>query len=159
MDSGQGLNDGFGHWLSGFVDGEGSFTITARGAARGSHTPGFALTLRDDDRGILDEIVRRTGIGRVYDLRAEQLSRGDGYRRGGRADWRVSNKVDALALVALFDRFPLRAKKRRDFDIWREAVLLWAGRSKHRGSGRDPHPVQARLAELRAELVAVRKYV
>ena len=52
------------------------------------------------------------------------------------------------ALVKMFEQFPLRAKKLRDFLIWREAVRLL-------GQGRNG---QQRLARLSQELRAVKQY-
>ena len=109
----------FGNWLAGFVDGEGCFIISQNG--QGARFCAFSLSLREDDFPILVEIQQRTGLGnaRMQHPRSH---------RDPFAKWGVSSKVDCLALVGIFERHPLRAKKRRDFEIWAEAVRFWSDR-------------------------------
>jgi hypothetical protein len=60
------IDDGFGHWLAGFADGEGSFNIGhPKRPAAPSYNCSFSIGLRIDDLPILEEIERRTGIGRL----------------------------------------------------------------------------------------------
>ena len=62
--------------------------------------------------------------------------------------WYVTGKDDLQGLVAYFDRFPLRAKKARDYAVWKEAVEIYvAGTASSAG-----------LAELRDRVMAVRQY-
>lgn len=113
------MDDAFGHWLAGFVDGEGCFTTDVSRRYRASRThAAMRLELRVDDLPILEEVQRRTGLGNITILKPRK-----GYEG---AVWRVERKSDCLALVALFDRYPLRAKKARDYAIWREFVLAWS---------------------------------
>ncbi len=123
-----GMSDAFGHWLAGFIDGEGCFRVQ-KGRANGTslyYTCQFSLKQRADDDGLLAQIVERTGIGRI---------REDGSRSGNSKPcvrWCVESKADTQALVELLDRFPLRSRKRQDYEIWREAVLFRA--SQQRGN-------------------------
>jgi hypothetical protein len=107
----------FGHWLAGFIDGEGCFRVhkEKRGAYYACH---FTLKVRDDDTPILEEVVLRTGIGH---LKAD-IVRGTSKPA---MVWVVQSKAETLKLVAFLDQFPLRAKKSRDYAIWREAVAFW----------------------------------
>lgn len=140
----------FGHWLAGFIDGEGYFGIN-RGRNKGcpaiSYRPIFKVALRGDDRAILVEIVERTGIGRVNDD-----PRGDGLNP--QSQWTVSGKANCVQLAALLDRYPLRAKKARDFAIWREAVAEWQAL---RQWGRQPAD-WSRIAPLRDALMGLRDF-
>lgn len=138
------LDDGFGHWLAGFTDGEGCFYIRPVATA---YSCEFVIGLRPDDRPILEEIAMRTGFGLIRD------HHGTGAKRdGSQSRWEVCRKADCASLVAIFDRFPLRAKKARDFAIWREAVAEHAKIKVRRRSD------WTRVAELKALLQAQRKY-
>lgn len=111
----------FGHWLAGFVDGEGCFQILKRtGGAHRGYRCRFVMALRADDGAILEEIRARTGLGTIYRRVAKA-------RPADAPQWRfeVNTKESCLALVRLLDRHPLRAKKARDYALWREAVLEW----------------------------------
>lgn len=62
--------------------------------------------------------------------------------------WTVDKKQDLLRLVAYFDRFQLRAKKARDYVIWRRAVMVYCATSR----------TNPELAVLAAELRATRRF-
>lgn len=109
-------------WFVGFVDGEGSFQILRKSGTflRSSYRCDFTLRLRDDDRIILEEIQGMLGIGAIYDVpvypsdipNARPMSR-----------FHVGALNGCVELVKIFERYPLRAKKKRDFSIWRSAVI------------------------------------
>lgn len=137
-------SDGFGHWLAGLIDGEGCFTITP-------NRPGFvcrlALSLRQDDAAVLEEIVSRVGLGHL--IRAKT---GGGNRRP-QVQWRVQKKQECLVLCRVLDAFPLRAKKRNDYAVWREAVKLMNAMPPV-GAGRPQE--WSRIAALKLKLSEVR---
>lgn len=150
------IDPAFGHWLAGFVDGEGCFYIariatTKKGVEYVNYRCAFTIGLRDDDRPVVEEIHATLGMGRLVDVKP----RGIGKRP--MVYLQVLNKADVMGLVELFDRYPLRAKKARDYAIWREAVLEW--HSKKRGGGRyHGRHDWSRMAQLHQDLIAVRKY-
>jgi len=115
-------DDAFGYWLSGFVDGEGCFH--ARGHIRKSDNAKclvvyFSVKLRADDRPILEAIRGTLGIGHIYEY-GEKLS------KHPQADYRVHHREElAGVIIPHFDRYPLRSKKGRDYQIWREIVLRY----------------------------------
>lgn len=117
------MDQRFGDWLAGFTDGEGCFSVFGP-TKPGSRSRGgdygcvFRMLMRFDERPILDEIQRRTGLGTVSDVRGSEVS-------APGARWEIHNKADCLALVRLFDCHSLRAKKAQDFALWRIAVLAW----------------------------------
>jgi hypothetical protein len=144
----------FGSWLAGFIDGEGCF-IVARGggpAVRGSYYCRFQLKLRDDDVAVLHEIASRTGMGRVVAQRTRM-------RQHPQAVWQVVTRRDCAALVALLRRYPLRAKKAVDLDIWAVAVRAWdsvaRGAAARDGANAD---AWATIEAARIELAEVRTY-
>lgn len=129
----------FASWLSGFIDGEGSFLIPRYNQGR-YYAPRFKLNQRDDDLALLEEIREKTGLGTVC-----RSASGTGHPQ---VMWQVNAKADNLALTRMLDDYPLRSRKQRDYEIWREAVLI------HNRFGQTP-----RLAALKEELEDVRKYV
>lgn len=127
----------FGHWLAGFVAGEGCFYISGYGPpSRRAYQCGFHLQVRDDEAAIIKAIAARTGIGRVIHSPARK-------RTKPQVAWRAHSRDDCLAVADLFSRFPLRGKKEADFLIWRTAVGLWTevkggpGWLRNEGTWRD----------------------
>ena len=108
----------FADWLSGFVDGEGYFMLQKLkkcGVAR------FGMTLRSDDHKIMETIRDFFGCGKI------RKHSGDGKFVNSKPQ--LSYTIEHLHhlvryVIPLFDKHPLRAKKARDFAIWREAVLF-----------------------------------
>jgi len=108
----------FLNWFVGFTDGEGCFLIRN---TRKKHYTDFIIHLRADDIAILEEIRTRLGFGSVaVENRQYHYDRYD--RQFPMGYFKVCKIKDCQRLVALFDHFPLRAKKKADYEIWREAV-------------------------------------
>ena len=128
-------------WFAGFVDGEGSFVIAVDLVGR--HYPIFSLELRADELPIIKRLQGEFG-GSVR-LRARQEQMVNAHPTYG---WFVRNKPDLARLLSYFDRFPLRAKKRADYLIWRRAAVAYCEQG-----GRHPE-----LAQLRSALMAGRAY-
>jgi hypothetical protein len=114
----EGLADADGHALAGFLDAEGCFQIRPnnRGRTWSCH---MTVAVRDDDADLLTDLCRVTGLGRVSAKRAQGTSR-------PQACWNVASKRECAELARLLREFPLRARKRRDFEIWARAVDRWA---------------------------------
>lgn len=128
----------FGHWFSGFVDGEGCFTIHKKGGCS------FIIGLRSDDELVLRHIQNSLGgIGRIrYVFRSLGSEGGNPQIR-----WEVNKKKECLWLTTVFDAYPLRSRKANDYAIWREAAVLHAA---------GTHP--ALLDPYRVRLMDVRRY-
>ena len=111
-------DDAFLHWFAGFVDGEGCFFIKIY--PPGSNCRQFpthlAIQLRDDDLDILLELQQRLQMGTIT---RNQLVNSPS---NPIARWCVATITDCKRLVEIFNVYPLRTKKRRDFEIWRQAV-------------------------------------
>ncbi len=136
----EGIEAEFGHWLAGFVDGEGCFALVANG--RGGVRCLFKISLRNDDGDILAEIHERLGIGSI--VRNKVIVDGN-----PQAEWVVSAKAHCLQLIGLFRRYPLRAKKARDFEIWARAVELWAASFYQGKRGEDYRELHVLMMEMR----------
>jgi hypothetical protein len=110
--------DRFGDLLSGFCDGEGCFILSWRRSTKSvTGIAKFVVSLRDDDRPILDEIQAFLGCGTVH-ARIHHASK----PQSRLSVSRVEQLVDTV--IPTFERYPLRAKKRHDFPVWCEGVRL-----------------------------------
>ncbi len=117
----QPVDESFGHWLSGFTDGEGSFILTMQ-RDKGKEYPRaiFRIGLRMDDRPILDSVQSFLGCGRVYIDPNSNLK-----RASPQAQFIVYRRKDHLDFVVPhFERFPLRAKKASDFVLYKRGVEI-----------------------------------
>ena len=101
-------------WFVGFTDGEGCFTIVP---SRYTFVTHFRIGLRDDDLPLLLEIQETLQFGTVCKHNAGHPSSNPA------AAFQVQSHSDCMQLVELFDQFPLKSKKSRDYRTWREAVF------------------------------------
>lgn len=132
-------------WLAGFTAGEGCFQIlhnNRRRVTSASLIPQFQIALRADDGQVLEALQKFFGGSVSYRARAQNIV------SCPMCAWHVASKRDLARLVQYFDRFPLQAKKARDYAIWRQAVGIYCAHG-----GRD-----ARLAALRETLVLGRAF-
>jgi hypothetical protein len=137
----------FGYWLAGFIDGEGCFRIQKH--ARGSATCTFQIKVRDDDEAIIRRARDFLGAGTIT------RENGDG-NQNPQIKWIVQDKAGCTELVALLTRFPLRAKKLRDFLHWAEAVTEWCGMERgNRWHGRGDY---SRMLALKSQIESARSY-
>jgi len=141
------IDAGFGYWLAGFTDGEGCFRVQKH--ERGTHTCAFQIKLRRDDKAALERIRRFVGHGSIRDIDGDGAS-------NPQATYVVQDKDGCAALVGLFRRFPLAAKKALDFEVWAEAVEEWLERP--RGNRWVGQSDQARASALKARLEDARRY-
>lgn len=110
------------HYIVGFVDGEGCFSVSLN--KNGDRLPEvrliFEIELREDDEPILREIQRTLDCGKIYRLEYERY-----------AKWRsnvklkVSNFSDiSTKIIPFFQRYPLQAKKRLQFETFCQVAEL-----------------------------------
>jgi hypothetical protein len=127
------VDDSFGNWLAGFLDGEGCFVIEKSPQSVKQRTYGYfcacQVGLRRDDESILREIAARTGLGTIRHFHPG--------RGNAAVSWCVRAKVECAEFVKLLDRYPLRAKKAPEYAVWRQAVLAWQSIRKGRNVPRD----------------------
>lgn len=125
--------DSFGNWLSGFCDGEGCFLLQAE-TREGCVYPHafFRLELRDDDCAILEEIQQYWGVGNLYKKGARKTATRNS---NPHCEYVVSGwKTLATVIIPHFEKYPLRTKKKRDFEIWRDGVRFAYTISQSRSS-------------------------
>jgi site-specific DNA-methyltransferase (adenine-specific) len=114
-------NPDFLNWFAGFVDGEGCFSIHKKNI-NGIETYDcqFSISLRADDRPILEEIHRTLKIGTLSNKTAHKT--GDD---NPKARYSISSKSDCVRLAEILRAAPLRAKKALDFELWLEGLREW----------------------------------
>ena len=104
------------------------------------------MSVRADDGDILDECHRRTGIGTRHQYKGqsgEQVAR-----------WMIQSRPHCNTLVSLLQQYPLRAKKKDDFEVWTRAVQV---QDRIRSGRADNSEVIEEMAALKAELAIVRR--
>jgi hypothetical protein len=139
-----GLTSVQAHTLAGFLDAEGSLAILPNN--RDGWRCECSVYVREDDRDVLIAYRTQLGLGHLTPVAARNGSR-------PQVCWRIGSKLECDLLVELLDKHPLRARKRAEYEIWRQAVRTWAAQAYGFGcSGRG------RLADLAAHLKAARAY-
>lgn len=120
--------DAFGHWLSGLTDGEGCFMLVCHlrkrrhSVARMQPSARFQIQLRDDELPILRKIQSYFGCGNIHTYVTKKGTHPIG-------SFESRSIVELIqVIVPHFLRYPLRAKKARDFAIWKEGVTLLASK-------------------------------
>jgi hypothetical protein len=108
-------------YIGGFFTGEGYLRLSERECRAVVH-------LRDDDRPLLDALAAATGLGTTYSHGACGSSR-------PAASWVVLRHDELLPAIELFERAGLRGRRGREFAIWRQAALEFAGAGRRRNRG------------------------
>jgi len=118
------LSDNLGSHLSGFVDGEGNFTIgifKSSGSRLGYNVhPMFVVGQAEKE--ILELFKKILGCGHV---RQRKMYYKDASSRSGLFELRVQDSKDCLyKVVPFFEKYPLLTKKKNDFLLWKIAVQM-----------------------------------
>jgi hypothetical protein len=139
-----GLSHGEAHTLAGFLDAESHLAVIPNNGGATWRCE-CSVALRDDDREILVSYRDKLGLGHLTPVPARNGSR-------PQVQWTIGSKLECQVLAQLLDAHPLRARKAREYEIWREAVGIWA--SERQGLERSARARMAQLAEyLRSERV------
>lgn len=111
-----------GDYVAGFVDGEGCFDLQFRRDVRHervnkpiyySWKVQFAIVARKDDKELLKKIKATLNCGYIY------------YARGDQVRYSVQD-IENLCnvIIPFFKKYPLFGKKKKDFELWAEAVTI-----------------------------------
>lgn len=132
-----------GYWLAGLVDGEGCFALWTRRRRVGRSDDCrvvsfvFKIALRSDDKPVLEHVQTLLGGIGVIQVNRRTAHQSGRYVYNGRASrgnpiaqFTVNDKSHLLEVVQVFRQFPLRSKKRRDFDVWAEALCRFVEATK-----------------------------
>jgi hypothetical protein len=137
----RGISEAEGHFIAGFVEGEGHLGIAEANGGQ-SFRCLMSLRVRDDDTPLLEWLRATTGLGSLHAVPARASS-------NPQVQWLVQTQADCAALVELLERFELRGRKAREFELWSRAVAVWRSDDADRvGQG----------VELRRQIVAARRF-
>src|SRR5688572_15954775 len=112
-----------GDYVSGFIDGEGCFTIVISkhktkklGLDARIH---FQIEVRADDLDIIQDIQETLDCGRIYYLSYER------YGWNPHVELKVSSLKEIVnKLIPFLTQYPLRAKKRHSYELFLKAVEI-----------------------------------
>ena len=132
MNGNERLND----FIAGFVSGEGCFFVTIQSGH--IYTPqvlcGFSLKVRADDLELIRAIWHALDFaGNIHHISAKRYRYNwDSVRRHDSV-LLIVRKLDELTnnIIPFFDKYPLRGQKRRNYEIWKEVVMMME-RGEHR---------------------------
>lgn len=118
-------------FITGFTDGEGCFTLYVRADRQKRKNAivtyyrwqvDFAITLRGDDIDMLHKIKTYFGCGVVSLSRKADTQHAHNY---GQAGYHIASPSDIVrSVIPHFEKYPLNSKKQRDFELWKEAVMI-----------------------------------
>lgn len=123
------IPDWFGYWFAGLADGESHFCLNPKEVdGRRNINCYVSIALRSDDIAVLELILETLRIGRLY--------RQKGWKTGhDLIVWKVQRCGDLKhVIVPLLEKYPLRSKKCREFELWKKAVDIVRFSKKHRNT-------------------------
>lgn len=104
-------------FVTGFIDGEGSFTVSIRKNSKyslgWSVEIQFKIGLHQKDIAILEQIQSYFGVGKIY------IS-----KNSNSILYNVFSKKDLLVLINHFDKYPLLTQKRTDYELWKQVFNI-----------------------------------
>jgi hypothetical protein len=116
-------------WVTGLVDGEGSFTFNRNGR---QIAVVFQVKLTGADADVLVRLQQFFGVGRIYKVAARTPTAMSGATKTA-AMYRVNRHDELPRITSHFDAYPLQSYKANAFKIWRGMVTLkteFRGRNK-----------------------------
>ncbi len=118
------INDKLDPWyVTGLIDGEGCFCLTIN--TENKKRKGFVSTyrywiadfsihMRQDEKPILEAVQRFFNSGKVNVVGKYHI-----------VHFNIRDRLDIISkLIPHFEKFPLQAKKQKDFVLWKEGILI-----------------------------------
>jgi hypothetical protein len=111
------ISSEFGYWFSGLFDGEGC--LVANKDKRGSLHIAAQIAVRVDDTEMLRHVQRHLG-GKLSPNNPKPPSR-------PKVQWSLRGGIETLIkiIIPLFDQYPLHSKKRLEYTLWRQVVIMY----------------------------------
>jgi hypothetical protein len=120
----------FGNYVAGQADADSSFVLFVAQDSRrafGVRTDVLWIMTKTYDSEILKNIRDFLGVGHVYE-RPKPRHR-LGHRQSGHQ--LIVFGANCLRIVEFFEKFPLRANKRMDLELWKRATKVHCQRKPH----------------------------
>ena len=120
-------DEAFGHYVVGQADADSCFCIVVSHSKTYPYgiavLPLWAIAKTADDE-ILEKVKEFLGVGKIQIVKKPSRDKRRPYSKF------VVKGSECGILVNFFERFPLRANKRKDFEIWKGAVDLYLSRKR-----------------------------
>lgn len=134
----------FANYVVGQADANSSFWL---GLTRDRRTGKFGIMIvpawsisKVFDEEIVEKIHDFLGVGKVFPHK---------HTNSGLVAKRFAVEGKGCAkIVEFFEKFPLRSKKQRDFEVWKKAVEIYCSRDR-RGASRNPWTKEELIAMLK----------
>jgi len=137
-------------WLSGFLDGEGSFIASY--TKNNDFCIALSINLRADDDNTLKlvyELFNNSGSLKYYRTN-------DKVKRNPIVTWKIASITDLFEkVIPILDEYPLLSKKRRDYEIWK-IIVSKLYKTKHKQISRNK--IKEELLKLINNLHKVKLY-
>ena len=113
-------------YISGYVDGEGCFTVTFNKRTKAKLgwelRPSFSVSQNEDRRQVLDLMREYFGCGHIRRDYADKTVK-----------FEIRDHNDLEKVIIHFDRFPLLSKKQQDFQLFKQVWrIIKSGRHLHK---------------------------
>ena len=145
-------------YIAGFIDGEGCFYIHNK-KNTGSWTFHINIRLRDDDKEILYEMKKsNNNIGNIS-IQKERKNKINNSISKPMCNYRITNKKDIDIFIKLMDG-KFHAKKKRDFEVFKEAFYFYYKNSTNGKCSRKRQPnfVVESMAKYKQQLSLIKEY-
>lgn len=149
-------NESFSWYLTGLCDGESHFQLAIM-RIKNVRYPRceFNISLRSDEMPMLQRIKDFWQCGSIF-FNGKVYNNRDGYKRSPMARYFLNNPRHLESVVVdHFLKYPMQAKKSRDFNLWKEGVSMLA---REKDWGRWPEGDILRFKELISRMKEQRKY-
>lgn len=127
------------HYVTGLVEGEGSFTYSRNSQDRRQLSVVFALALTKDDHSLILKLKEFFGFGKIYWFGPTGIS------SRAKRFYRVTRMTDLYRLIKHFDAYPLQGHKGKVYAAWKD-LLFYKSRTSLRRI--DPEKLELLLARL-----------
>nr|WDW20824.1 hypothetical protein [Valsa mali var. pyri (nom. inval.)] len=120
--------------LRGFPEGESGIKVTVKKIVKLIVEPEFQIGLNRKDEGLLKLIKASFECQEGLELPGGKVGRIQTDKN--KSLYRVTSVSGLANIIAHFDKYPLLTKKRKDYFIWREVVLMMRPSEGRASNGR-----------------------